>query len=348
LDSTKPLQGLRTSAGVTFESAAAVFLARYSSHQTRRTYGATLAQLSTFLCALHRTPQVMLAAVSEDDLLAWRMDLGAAATNTTKTRGQANLARHLAACRSLFAYAHKRRLIVENPAAHLDPPRVRRASKTAPVSPSDLGKIVALLRSQCSDHTTRQGRAAQLAYAVLVTLMTTGLRVGELCSLKRKDLNTNLSSPREPASITLVRKGGRVQNVFLHELSRQVIEEYVHKNHTGLSEKLDVPLFFRSQRTTGSIKPLTPKAVWLMLFRASQRANLNSRPSPHALRAALATELHRQGVLLHQIQDLLGHSSVTTTSLYITRLKQAEESPSLKVQTPHNLASQTHGRGPGD
>ena len=68
-----------------------------------------------------------------------------------------------------------------------------------------------------------------------------------------------------------------------------------------------------------------------MLTKAAINAGLDRPLSPHVLRATLATQLHTQGVLLHQIQDLLGHSSVTTTSLYVKKLRDARASPRLRL-----------------
>lgn len=385
------------------------FLARFSSSQTRRTYYATLYHLSDFLSQMHGCSNIRVASISEDDLLAWRNHLEQSPKASNSARGQGpapkptTLARHLSAVRSFFRYAHLKKWVTENHALHLDPPRVPRVSRTSSLSPADCGKLLAALEQGCRSPKPREAAASALAFSLLVTLLTTGLRVSEVCGLRLGDVH--LGPGAEPR-LTVARKGGRTQTIYLHPMTVKALLDYLSKwrfgslvasqndgtqeaghsmpETTGISALLHAqrdtrhePLFVRSQkikprhtprppgrsehaaplgdsrslvhdigtqgtRTKGGVdtsvgpKALTPKSVWLMLTRASSIAGLEPRPSPHVLRATLATQMHRQGILLHQIQDLLGHSSITTTSLYVKRLRQAEESPSVRLQLATN------------
>jgi site-specific recombinase XerD len=337
----------RTLAKTDFQDAALRFLARYQSHETRRTYATTLRDLQSFVAQRNRahppeTPHsdkdVDLAQISEEDLLEFRRAIEEnhriKAHSNTVRRVQTTIARKISTLRSFFAFAARRGFIEHNPAEHLDAARVLRQSKTKALEPRELGAILAGLEAARHNAATlRKRNAASLSYAVLVTLATTGLRVSELCKLKRGDFLW--SGPCAPGELTISRKGGKIQRMYLHPLTTATIQEYIH--HFQYKEYLEpnAPLFLRTQNTSngGHLTHLTPKAVWNMVVTAARVAGITGKlPSPHSLRASLATELHRQGVVLHEIQDLLGHSSPETTALYVKKLKQSAESPSLKIK----------------
>jgi site-specific recombinase XerD len=330
-----------------FEDAALRFLARYQSHETRRTYGTTLRELQSFIAqrnsprpneVSHSQSAVDLALISEEDLLEFRRAIEEnhriKAHATTVRRVQTTIARKISTLRSFFAFAARRGFIKHNPAEHLDAAPVLRQSKTKALEPRELGAILTGLEAaKRNAETLRKRNAASLSYAVIVTLATTGLRVSELCKLKRADFLW--SGHGAPGELTISRKGGKIQRIYLHPLTTATIQDYI--SHLQKKEYLDPhsPLFLRTQDTSsnGQLTHLTPKAVWNMVVQAARVAGIKGKlPSPHSLRASLATELHRQGVVLHEIQDLLGHSSPETTALYVKKLKQSAESPSLKIK----------------
>jgi site-specific recombinase XerD len=337
-----------------FDEAALRFLARYQSHETRRTYGTTLRELQSFIAQrnkprTHEASQspsavdlTLISEISEEDLLEFRRAIEEnhrikAHANTVR-RVQTTIARKISTLRSFFAFAARRGFIEHNPAEHLDAARVLRQSKTKALEPRELGAILAGLEAaRHNAETLRKRNAASLSYAVLVTLATTGLRVSELCKLKRGDFLW--SGPCAPGELTISRKGGKIQRIYLHPLTATTIQEYISYFLKNGSLGSNAPLFLRTQETSNIGHPthLTPKAVWNMVVNAARVAGIKGKlPSPHSLRASLATELHRQGVVLHEIQDLLGHSSPETTALYVKKLKQSAESPSLKIKVTQN------------
>ena len=320
------------------------FLARYSSPQTRRTYGAVLMELYEYLTQSHKTDRIPLRDISEDDLLSW--------SQSWQNIQPTTAAKRTSTVRSFFRYAHKSRLVDEDPASPMTPPRLRRSSRTLALSPAECRRILEVLheaRLQAKPN-SRLAKSAHLALALYVTLLTTGLRVSEICSLKLGDISWGSPSGSEPPRLTVHRKGGRTQTIYLHETSAKTLWDYV-QTRVGTPMTADElphliqtqgssPMFVRSQptKTTG---PLTPKSVWLILSAAAKRAGLSRKVSPHVLRATLATNLHAQGILLHQIQDLLGHSSVSTTSLYVKRQREAKDAPSLQLRLADSIAART-------
>ena len=167
--------------------------------------------------------------------------------------------------------------------------------------------------------------------AILKTLFSTGLRVSELCSLKKKQVNL------ERREFMVRGKGGKVRLVFLSEEAKEAIKNYLAKR-TDNSEYLFVGLTSLSRtKLRGSPridisredKPLTPRSVERLVQFYATKAGIVKKVTPHTLRHSLATDLLRNGADIRSVQALLGHSSITTTQVYthITnqRLKEVHQ-----------------------
>jgi integrase len=146
-----------------------------------------------------------------------------------------------------------------------------------------------------------------------------GLRVSELCKLEAPDLDLG-------AGQLLVRegKGGKDRTV---PLPSRLVEEL-----RGWLGGRTVGLVFPSPRKAG--RPLTTRAVQLLIKRVAAKANIPGalearKVHPHRLRHSFATRLLRSGADIIEVRDLLGHSSVGTTQVYLsadtTRLRSAVE-----------------------
>ena len=304
------------------------FLARFSSPETRRSYQTTLNEF--FACIQNQgmcaQEDMQISEITEDNvfpyvqLLEEKHRLAGAAANR---RAQTTIARKLSTLRSFFTLAQKKGLIDSNPFENVPLPKVPRRSKTQALTPLETKKIIQEIEHLFAraKSGSRSQKAAELAYAVTLVLLTTGLRVSELCSIRMADFVGN--------ELHILRKGGLTQKIFLHPLTVSVMASYKEKYrfHASAQEYF----FVRTQVCQTSTR-LSPKAVWLMVTKAAKLSGIEVLPSPHTFRATLATELHRQGVLLHRIQDLLGHSNVSTTALYIKKLSSVEDSPSVKLR----------------
>jgi len=144
--------------------------------------------------------------------------------------------------------------------------------------------------------------------AVLEVLYSTGLRVSELIGLKRA--NVNLQS----GEFSIKGKGGKVRPVFLRDQAINSLKSY-------LSARQDRnPLLFIRHRSNPqydeTAKSLTSRSIQRLLKHYGARAGIVKPLSPHKLRHSFATELLRNGADLRSVQEMLGHSSITTTQIY--------------------------------
>ncbi len=159
------------------------------------------------------------------------------------------------------------------------------------------------------DRRTLQGKRD---YAILLTLLTTGLRKAELCNLKVGDLKTY----RNQAVIDVIGKGKKFRRIPLNSSALVAIKDY-HKA-TGNGTDPDYPLF----QTLGKHGPyqergLTHKAVDCLIQSVVKKALIQKRIHRHVMRHTFATTLLDNGNDLKTVQALMGHSHIRTTERYL-------------------------------
>jgi site-specific recombinase XerD len=146
--------------------------------------------------------------------------------------------------------------------------------------------------------------------AMLTTLFSTGMRVSELCSLNRDEIDLR------GGELSIRGKGSKIRLVFLSEETRKNIKDYISKR-----PDVDEALFIRIPRSGKFSKDsdlrLTPRSVQRIIKKYSVRAGIfGKKISPHTLRHSFATDLLRNGADIRSVQAMLGHASVTTTQIY--------------------------------
>ena len=145
--------------------------------------------------------------------------------------------------------------------------------------------------------------------AILETLFSTGLRVSELCALGRY-LNF------DRGELTVRGKGGKLRVVFLAPRAAKAIKEYLAKRKDA-----DEALFVSLSVARGGKEPkvlgrIIPRALQRLVVHYAKAAGITGRITPHGLRHLFATDLLRNGADLRSVQEMLGHSSVSTTQVY--------------------------------
>ncbi|MFZ5425240.1 MAG: tyrosine-type recombinase/integrase [Patescibacteria group bacterium] len=148
--------------------------------------------------------------------------------------------------------------------------------------------------------------------AMLETLFSTGLRVSELVNLDVSDINLN------SGEFTVVGKGRKVRTVYLSPSAKDWLKRYLSTRRDNF-----VPLFLRYSGKRmevgdedGESLRLTPRSVQRMIKKYVTRAGLSIDATPHTLRHTFATGLLSEGADLRSVQELLGHSNVSTTQIY--------------------------------
>jgi integrase/recombinase XerD len=138
-------------------------------------------------------------------------------------------------------------------------------------------------------------------------LYATGLRVSELVSLNVQDLDL------QEAYVRCWGKGSRERIAYLYPKALAELKEYLARARVALvGTRKDEPALFVNHRG----ERLTRQWVWNILKTYSKRAGVDERITPHTLRHSFATHLLQNGASLRHVQELLGHSSISTTQVY--------------------------------
>lgn len=146
--------------------------------------------------------------------------------------------------------------------------------------------------------------------AILELFFSTGLRVSELASLDKEDLNLKKDE------FTIRGKGDKLRVIFLSNQAKHWIKKYLDKR-----TDMEPPLFIRHDRARNIngkevLGGLTPRSIQRIVKKYTKVAGITKDVTPHTLRHSFATDLLQSGADIRSVQAMLGHSSITTTQIY--------------------------------
>jgi len=146
--------------------------------------------------------------------------------------------------------------------------------------------------------------------AILETLFSTGLRVSELVSLNRDQVDL------ERKEFGVKGKGNKMRVVFLSDTAARWIERYLRSSQDNFK-----PLFIRHSgkvdaQKSGEKMRLTARSIQRIVAKHAKRSGLPIEATPHTLRHSFATDLLISGADIRSVQEMLGHESIRTTQVY--------------------------------
>lgn len=203
----------------------------------------------------------------------------------------ASICRKLTTIKQFYRYLVAERHLTTDPTANVEVPRM---VKKLPATLT-LDEVERLLASP--DISTPRGMRER---AMLEVLYATGLRVSELVNLNRGDINLRMGFVR------CIGKGSKERIVPLGSVAIQWLQRYLEARRDDS----------RALFPGSSGRPVTRMTFWNTIQRLSARAGIAKEISPHTLRHSFATHLLERGADLRAIQEMLGHSSITTTQIY--------------------------------
>ena len=282
---------------------------------TLSAYASDLADYRRFLVARGHC----LASAGRPEIEAYLLALA--------DRAPATRARRLSALRNLHRFAFQEGLRAEDPAAGLASTR-RRRRLPGTLSAADAARLLDQARSEAES-----GRRASLRLHCLLELAyASGLRATELVSLPLAAVGG------DPRTLLVRGKGGRERVVPVSAPAAAAIRNWLAVRSAGDGEgQPPSPFLFPSRRSrSGHLG----RVQWFRSVRAAAaRAGLDATAiSPHTLRHAFATHLLAGGVDLVSLQQLLGHSDLSTTEIYTHVLDERLQS---LVRDRHPLAAAT-------
>jgi integrase/recombinase XerD len=232
---------------------------------------------------------------------------------------------HLYALRGYYRFLFETGRILVDPCSELPRLRGRRALPKGVLSPSQAMKLL-----QQPNVLTLFGFRDRV---ILELLYSTGLRGLEVCRLSIYDVDL------DDGTVTVRNgKGGKDRVVPLGKVAAHYVREYLTNVRPRMLARLPSPgaadrLFFSQMR-----RPLHPQMIYYMVRKNRTKASLPITTSTHSLRHTCATEMLRGGASVRHVQEMLGHSKITTTQIYTrvvpTDLKKvhAKTAPSERVK----------------
>lgn len=164
-----------------------------------------------------------------------------------------------------------------------------------------------------AEYLTQLELRARRDHAILELLYSTGLRVSELARLDREHIAL------DRGEFTVKGKGGKTRLVFVSKRAKEAVAAYLEKRTDG-----HAPLFLNYARSTSKAddvldsgaRRLSTVAIEAMVRSYAAHAGITKKVTPHVLRHSFATELLINGADIRSVQEMLGHSSITTTQIY--------------------------------
>ncbi|MDV7686179.1 site-specific tyrosine recombinase XerD [Oenococcus oeni] len=142
--------------------------------------------------------------------------------------------------------------------------------------------------------------------ALLETMYATGFRVSEICNLKLADLHDELGL------ITTIGKGQKQRIVPIGEMSLLYISKYFKESRPVLLKDKESPYLFLNDHG----HQISRQGIFKLVKEIAIKAGIDKDISPHTLRHSFATNLLENGADLRIVQELLGHSDISTTQIY--------------------------------
>ena len=253
-------------------------------------YKNDLAKLMEFL-----TPQMEVGDVTKENLLLCIGQL------SKQKMSSATVNRFIAAVRTMFAYAKKFDYIQKNPALEL---KTVKLPKKMPRFMTQ-GEVNEL----CSEPVTKELLWGNRDLALFKMLYSSGCRVSEITNLALGDFQDNYSSA------VVTGKGDKQRIVYFDEASVSALRLYLVDRtkvieQNGIKEPTD-KLFINQKG-----EPLTTGGIRYILNRYSGPEGTNHHMNPHAFRHTFATTMIGNGADVRMVQEMLGHSSISTTQRY--------------------------------
>lgn len=213
-----------------------------------------------------------------------------------KGRATSTISRNLASIRSFYQYIAKNKIIDQDPTSELESPKVE---KKLPQILSTKEVELLLEQPKCVDLKGYRDKA------MLELLYATGIRVSELINLNASDINLEMGFIR-------CNKGSRERMIPIGSIAINAVREYLEKSRNLLIQNIDEKALFVNING----RRLTRQGFWKIIKQYKNQAKINKDITPHTLRHSFAAHLLENGADLRSIQEMLGHSDISSTQIY--------------------------------
>ncbi|MEY8675027.1 site-specific tyrosine recombinase XerD [Thomasclavelia cocleata] len=257
---------------------------------SKNTIIAYISDLKKFSIYLDDSFQInKIEELSKEHIRLYLKELG-------KTNTSASITRKLVSLRMFFNFLIKEKIIDVNIISDFDLPKI---NKKLPVilSTTEMQEILETIK--INDHISCRNRC------MLELMYATGLRVSELINLNVSSINLYMGY------IKVIGKGDKERIVPIGEIAKTILDIYLNQYRDKFIKKESSLLFFNNHGNK-----LSREEFYIILKQVINKTSINKKISPHTIRHSFATHLLENGADLRSIQELLGHSDISTTTIY--------------------------------
>lgn len=257
------------------------------SENTLQSYRRDIEQYMSYLQEINLHS---ISSTSKATIIAYLLNL------QKKGRATSTISRNLASIRSFYQYISKNKIVESDPTLELESPKVEK-------------KLPQILSTQEVELLLEQPKCVDLKgyrdKAMLELLYATGIRVSELINLDIADLNLDMGFIR-------CSKGSRERMIPIGSMAINALKDYLDKARVLMIASNDeVALFVNVNGGR-----LTRQGFWKIIKQYKNQAKINKDITPHTLRHSFAAHLLENGADLRSIQEMLGHSDISSTQIY--------------------------------
>lgn len=208
-----------------------------------------------------------------------------------------SIARFISTIRSFHQFALREKYAAKDPTVLIETPKYEKKLPDV----LDVEEVIQLLETP--DLTTNNGYRDR---TILELLYATGMRVTELIQIEIDDVNLIMGF------VKVFGKGNKERIIPLGDTVIEYLDTYINTVRPQLLKKTVTNVLFLNLHG----RPLTRQGIWKLIKQYGLRANITKTLTPHTLRHSFATHLLENGADLRAVQEMLGHSDISTTQLY--------------------------------
>ncbi len=208
----------------------------------------------------------------------------------------ATISRNIASIKAFYHFLFKERLVDEDISEDLKAPKVEKKMPEI-MTVTEVDKLLA----QPDGDTPKDLRDK----AMLELLYATGIRVSELISLKISDVNLKMG-------FVMCKDSNKERVIPFGNQARVALIKYLDQGREALLLTKEEEILF----VNCSGKPMSRQGFWKLIKTYAAKAGIASEITPHTMRHSFAAHLVENGADLHSVQEMLGHSDVSTTQIY--------------------------------
>lgn len=208
-----------------------------------------------------------------------------------------SIARFISTIRSFHQFALREKYAAKDPTVLIETPKYEKKLPDV----LDVEEVIQLLETP--DLTKSNGYRDR---TILELLYATGMRVTELIQIEIDDVNLIMGF------VKVFGKGNKERIIPLGDTVIEYLDTYINNVRSQLLKKTVTNVLFLNLHG----RPLTRQGIWKLIKQYGLRANINKTLTPHTLRHSFATHLLENGADLRAVQEMLGHSDISTTQLY--------------------------------